>query len=217
MSQTLLLLGASGAVGQHVLRLALADARVASVTAPTRRPLAPLPRLVNPVVDFGKLPVDAPWYKADAVICALGTTMRAAGSQAAFAAVDRDLPITLASRARAAGARAFALNSSLGASLKGNYYLRTKAEAEEGIRSLGFERYCIVRPALIAAERAELRLGEALGIAAGRVLGRLLPANWRPVSAEAVARCLLEEVLASAPGVVIVESGAIAAVAKADR
>lgn len=209
MSHTLLLLGASGAVGQHVLRLALEDPRIASVTAPTRRPLPPHARLCNPVIDFAALPDDAPWYAAEAVVCALGSTMRVAGSRAAFAAVDRDLPIAIARRAKAAGARTFALNSSLGASLDGNFYLRTKAEAEEGIWRLGFERYCIVRPALIVAERTERRLGEALGISAGRALGRLLPANWRPVPAAAVAHCLLEQVLAAHPGESIVESGAI--------
>lgn len=209
MPQTLLLLGATGAVGQHVLRLALADPRIATVTAPTRRPLAPHPRVLNPIVDFGRLPDDAPWYRADVVICALGTTMRVAGSKAAFAAVDRDLPIALGVHAKAAGARAYALNSSLGASLNGNFYLRTKAEAEQGIRRLGYSRFCIIRPSLIVADRADRRPGEALGIAAGRALGWLLPANWRPVPAEAVARCLLEEVLASQPGEVVVESAEI--------
>ena len=154
-------LGATGAVGQQVLRLPLEDERVAQVIAPTRRPLTPHPKLRNPVTDFSVLPDDASIWHADAVICALGSTIRKAGSEAAFAAVDRDLPIAIAKRARAAGARSFALNSSLGASHSGNFYLRTKAEVEDGIRQLGFPRYTIVRPSLIDARRSETRPANA--------------------------------------------------------
>jgi uncharacterized protein YbjT (DUF2867 family) len=209
MPITLLLAGATGAVGGHVLRLALADPRVGRVVAPTRRPLAPHPRLDNPVLDFADLPEQAGWFAADAVICALGTTIRAAGSQAAFAAVDRELPVALARRAHAAGARTFALNSSLGASHRGNFYQRTKAEAEDGVRAVGFERYLIVRPALIDTARATVRPAEAAGILLSRLAGRLLPARYRPVPAEAIARCLLEGVLAPEAGEIIVESEAI--------
>lgn len=209
MPITLLLAGATGAVGGHVLRLALADPRIGRVVAPTRRPLQAHPKLVNPLPDFGALPEQADWLFVDAVICALGTTIADAGSKPAFAAVDRDLPIALAQRARRCGARAFALNSSLGASHKGSFYQRTKAEAEDGIAAIGFERCVFVRPALIDTERATVRRAEKIGLAISRALGGLLPARWRPVPAEAIARCLLEQVLLPAPGRFIVESEAI--------
>ena len=159
----LLLVGATGAVGQAVLRQALSEARITHIVAPTRRPLqaavAGGERLLNPVIDFARLPEEAPWWKVDAVVCTLGTTIRVAGSQAAFAAIDRDLPIAVGRLARAAGATRYALNSSLGASLAGNLYLRTKAEAEAGIRGLGYPSYTIVRPSLIDAERDEVAAG----------------------------------------------------------
>lgn len=209
MPITLLIAGATGAVGEHVLRLALADPRVSRVIAPTRRPLAEHPRLVNPMPDFNALPDCADWLAADAVVCALGTTIRAAGSQPAFAAVDRDLPVALAERARRSGARAFALNSSLGASHNGNFYQRTKAEAEDGIHAVGFDRFVIVRPSLIDTERAIPRPLEKLALVASRALGRLLPARYRPVPALAVARCLLDQALLPGRGEVLIESEAI--------
>jgi uncharacterized protein YbjT (DUF2867 family) len=209
MPITLLLAGATGAVGGHVLRLALADPRVARVVAPTRRPLPAHAKLVNPLPDFGALPEQADWLTVDAVVCALGTTIGAAGSRPAFAAIDRDLPLALASRARRSGARAYALNSSLGASHKGNFYQRTKAEAEDAIGAIGFERYVIVRPALIDAPRATFRPAEKIALVISRALGALLPARYRPVPAEAIARCLLEQVLLPAGGQFIVESEAI--------
>jgi uncharacterized protein YbjT (DUF2867 family) len=205
----LLLLGATGAVGQQVLRLALEDERVAHVTAPTRRPLTPHSKLRNPVTDFSALSDAASIWDADAVICALGSTIRKAGSEAAFAAVDRDLPIAIAKRARAAGARSFALNSSLGASHAGNFYLRTKAQVEDGIRQLGFPSYTIVRPSLINARRTETRPAERVGLTLANLLAPLIPHRYRPVSAEAIAVTLLRYALDAAPGERIIESEAI--------
>jgi uncharacterized protein YbjT (DUF2867 family) len=210
----LLVLGATGAVGQQVLLQALQDSRVAQVVAPTRKPLAPHPRLLNPQPDFRQLPPDADWWRVDAVVCALGTTIKVAGSQAAFAAVDRDLPILAARLAHAQGARSLALNSSVGASLQGNFYLRTKAEAEAGIRALGYQSYSIVRPSLIDAHREEPRLGERLGLWVSQAFLPLVPSRYRPVKAEHIAQALLLAALLAQPGEHILESEAIGPVAR---
>jgi uncharacterized protein YbjT (DUF2867 family) len=209
----LLLLGATGAVGQQVLLQALQDPRVALVVAPTRKPLAPHPRLRNPQTDFKDLPPDADWWQVDAVVCALGTTIKVAGSQAAFAAVDRDLPIQAAGLAHQQGARSLALNSSVGASLKGNFYLRTKAEAEAGIRALGYQSYSIVRPSLIDAHRDVPRIGERVGLWVSKAFLPLVPPRYRPVKAEHIAQALLQTALQVQPGERIIESEAIGPVA----
>ena len=201
----LLILGATGAVGCEVLRLSLADPRFDDIVAPTRRALPPHPKLVNPVTDLTSIDANDDAWNVDAIICALGTTIKVAGSQQAFASIDRDLPIAIARAAKSKGAKRFALNSSLGASLKGNFYLRTKAEAEEGIRALGFASYTIVRPSLIDAERDVPRLGERVGLAVARVLGPLIPRRYRPVKAHAIAHALVEAVCRPS-GVAIVES-----------
>jgi uncharacterized protein YbjT (DUF2867 family) len=202
----LMLVGATGVVGQEVLRLALADERVDAVVAPTRRPLEPAPRLSNPVVDLVALDGTEPWWDVAGVICTLGTTIRAAGSRPAFAAVDRDLPIHIAQLARRAGAERFALTSSVGASHSGSFYLRTKAEAEEGVQHVGFPSLTIVRPSLLDAERSERRVAERAAILLARALAPLIPRRYRAVDPRAVARALLEGALAGAPGCRVVES-----------
>lgn len=206
----LLILGATGAVGREVLRLALQHPQVQQVLAPTRRPLPAHPKLVNPITDFARpeeaLAEGAQAGGVDAVVCALGTTIRLAGSQAAFAAVDRDLPIALGRVALRLGARSLALNSSLGASASGNFYLRTKHQAEEGLRQLGFASYTVVRPSLIAAQRTESRPGERVGLWVSRVLGPLIPRRYRPVAASAIARALLQAALDAEPGQYTIES-----------
>lgn len=213
----LLILGATGAVGREVLRLALQHPQVQQVLAPTRRPLPAHPRLVNPITDFAR-PEEALLAEGvragggvDAVVCALGTTIRLAGSQAAFAAVDRDLPIALGRAALRLGARSLALNSSLGASASGNFYLRTKHQAEEGLRQLGFASYTVVRPSLIDAQRTESRPGERVGLWVSRLLGPLIPRRYRPVAASAIARTLLQAALDAEPGQHTIESEQIGA------
>lgn len=203
----LLLVGASGEVGRAVLAQALADPRVAEVVALTRRPLPAAAKLKNVVVDFDKLPEEAPWWAVDAVVCTLGTTLRAAGSKEKFVAVDRDLPLRIARLARAAGASRFALNSSLGAdAASGNFYLRTKGEAEDAIRQLGYPGYAIVRPSLIDADRVESRPGEGLARMVARALDPLIPSRWRAVKPDAIAHALLDAALAPAPVCQVIES-----------
>ena len=203
----LLIAGSTGLVGGHVLAQALADARIAHVIAPTRRPLPAHAKLQNPIVDFEALPVEASWWQVDAVVCALGTTIRDAGSQAAFRRVDLDYVFATAAHARQGGARSFALNSSLGAdTAAGNFYLRTKGEAEAALQSMGYPSLTMVRPSVIGGERQRRRPMEHLSMRLLRVLAPVVPRRYRVVSAERIAQCLLDAAIAGQPGVRIVQS-----------
>lgn len=207
---TLLILGATGAVGREALALALADPRVSAVVAPTRRALPAAPKLTNPIVDFERLPA-ADWWRVDAIVCALGTTMAQAGSREAFRRVDHDYVLKAARLGRQAGVPAFVLNSSLGASRSArSFYLRVKRETECDLRALGLRSLTVVRPSLIHAEgRPDFRLGEWLAIRLARGVRPLLPARWRVVSARAVASTMLEAALAASPGVQVLESESV--------
>ena len=208
--KTLLLVGATGLVGQSVMQQALNDARVARLVAPTRRPLAPHPRLENPRVDFDALPAAAPWWAVDGVICTLGTTIRKAGSQAAFRRVDYDYPLAVAELAHRHGAGAFAFTSSIGANPRSRtFYLRTKGETERALAGCGFPSLTLVRPSFIGGERAERRPLESLALAFFGGISRLMPRRYRVVPAERIARSLLAAAFAAEPGVRIVESEAI--------
>jgi uncharacterized protein YbjT (DUF2867 family) len=198
---TLLLLGATGLVGQAVLEQALSDPRVSKLVAPTRRPLPRHAQLLNPVVDFARLPQDAPWWAVDAVICTLGTTIKIAGSQEAFYRVDHDLPLRVAQLALQHGATAYALNSALGANPASSvFYSRTKGELERDLRALGYASLTLVRPGLIGGDRQTTRPAERLGVLLGQALRPLLPPRYRVVPAERIAHHLLAAALASAPG-----------------
>jgi uncharacterized protein YbjT (DUF2867 family) len=197
-----MLVGATGLVGQAVLRQALADARVTRVVAPTRRALPAHQKLFNPLVDFEHLPEDADWWAVDAVICTLGSTMAQAGSQAAFYRVDHDHPLHVAQLALRQGAKAFALNSALGADAGSRvFYSRTKGELERDLRALGYPSLTLVRPGLIGGARQERRPAEQLAVTLSSWLQPLLSRRYRVVPAERIAHHLLASALAAAPGV----------------
>jgi uncharacterized protein YbjT (DUF2867 family) len=154
----ILLAGATGLVGGDVLSRLLRDERVSQVVAPTRRPLAPHPKLLNPIADSNDLPLDAEWWSADGAICALGTTRAKAGSAAAFRAIDYDYALAIAARVREGGAARFALTSSVGADARSRFlYTRTKGELEDAIAKLGFPSLTIVRPGFLDGNRSENR------------------------------------------------------------
>jgi uncharacterized protein YbjT (DUF2867 family) len=203
----LLLLGASGLVGRAVLQLALEHQEVAAVVAPTRNALASHSKLANPVTAEleSLLPQAIESWSIDAVICALGTTMKKAGSQKSFYRVDHDLPVVFARAARLRGVEAFALVSAIGASLSSRFsYPRTKGETETDIQSVGFESLTILRPMIIEGERGDFRLGEGIVLRMVQFFGPILPRRLRANPASTIARVVLEAVVNPRPGVHVV-------------
>lgn len=208
---TVSLFGATGLVGGHCLQLLLADDRYARITVAGRRPLpggppAGPPRLEERVIDFDRLPDHPEAVASHAVICALGTTIKKAGSQERFREVDHDYPLAIARLALAAGARHFLLVSAIGADAGSRvFYNRVKGELEDALLALDYPRITILRPSLLLGDRDEFRLGEAI---AGQ-LAFLIPGRYRPVHARSVARALAGEALRSEAGRLVLESDEI--------
>ncbi len=196
-SRTALLAGATGLVGTELLKGLLADPGVAAVhTLGRRKPSIQHPKLTVYVVDFAALP---PLPRADEVYLALGTTIKAAGSQAAFRAVDFDANIAVAKAALAAGVRRAGLVSAMGADPNSSvFYNRVKGELEDVLAGLGFDGLVIARPSLLVGDREALgqsiRPLEHVGFLVGKVLSPLIPRNYAPIEAKKVANILLSTV-----------------------
>lgn len=208
----LLLLGATGHVGQHVLRQALSDPRIGSVVAPVRRVIPPHRKLIAPTMsDFDALDETASWWEVDAVICALGTTLSTAGSKAQFRKVDHDYPLSFARIARAKGAQAFVLNSAIGANSRSRFfYNRVKGELEDDLSTLGFGSLTYVRPGVIGGDREEFRLTERALVKGLRLVGPVLPKRFRLNPPQKIAQCLLNATVTRHPGAHIVTSDLMA-------
>lgn len=181
-----LVLGASGLVGSAIVdRLAERHA-ITEVIAPMRCDPGPRgsAKVSYRVVDFELLDGLDDIFSVDAVCCAIGTTRRKTPDKAAYRQVEVELPLELAERARAAGARRCAVISSVGADRpRASLYLRQKAELESSLAAMGWERLIIARPSLLKGKRNEFRLVERLVTP----FGRLFPLEWRPIDADRVA------------------------------
>lgn len=196
-TRTALVAGASGLVGREILRGLLADPGIRAVHTLGRREL-PIqdPRLTQHRVDFHDLPA---LPAVDEVYLALGTTIKVAGSQEAFRAVDHDANLAVAVAARAAGATRLGLVSAMGASRQSRlFYNRVKGQLEDALGTLGFERLVIARPSFLAGDRASLgqpeRGGEQLALRVSEWLRPVIPAKLRSIAAADVAAALLREV-----------------------
>lgn len=212
-----LLCGATGLVGRECLRLLLADPAFERVVVLTRRALSPdvlngpnAARLDAHVVDFDHLSAHADLFRVDQIFCALGTTIKQAGSRERFRQVDFGYPSAMARIGIEQGATHFLLVSAAGASARSRiFYSRVKGELEEAVFALPYRSTTVVRPSLLVGERSEFRLGEEVG----KYLSFLMPAKYKPVSATAVAAALIEMARADQPGRHVLESAEIAAAA----
>lgn len=213
--------GASGLVGRALLQSLAADAGVAAVHAVLRRApksgaLPSAAKLQALIADPAQL--GAPGVPAlpgiDAAFCALGTTIKLAGSQAAFRAVDFDAVLAFARAARAAGAQRLGVVSALGADARSAvFYNRVKGEAEAALIAMGWPRLVIARPSLLLGDRSVLgqptRAGEQIAQTLTPAIGWLLPKRLRPIRAEVVAQALHRALAADGPAVQILESDAL--------
>jgi uncharacterized protein YbjT (DUF2867 family) len=197
-----LVAGATGLVGNLLLEQLLQDTYYGKIVALSRKPLSRSDdRLVNLVVDFDNLEGCASELKADDVFCCLGTTIRQAGSQAAFRKVDFDYPVLLARITREQGAKQFLLVTALGSDTSSSiFYNRVKGEVEEAIAGINFPGYHVFRPSMLLGERKDDRAGESAGKAVMRVLDFLIPKKYKAIDASRVARGMLQMARRDVPG-----------------
>jgi uncharacterized protein YbjT (DUF2867 family) len=203
---TALVVGATGLVGRHMVRLLAADPAYTDVIVAARRPLPdPPPAVRQCIFDFDTLHDHAGDLAAEHVFCALGTTRKDAGSKARFREVDLTYPHRIATMTALHGARYFVLVSALGASPRSPFfYNRVKAEAEAAVRQDGPPNGAILRPSILGGQRDGRPL-ERLA----QTLGRYAPERWQTVDAEDVARAALALARAEEPGWRNVESAEI--------
>jgi uncharacterized protein YbjT (DUF2867 family) len=201
-----LVAGATGAVGRRLLECLLARGDGTRIIAVARRPPdTSHARLQWLASDLASMPAALRGHASTEAFCCLGTTMKLAGSRAAFRAVDLDGVTTFARAARDSGAQFFGLVSAAGADPAArNFYLRTKGEAESAVEALGFPSLAILQPGLLRGSRDEFRAGEKLGQVAAPLLDRLLLgglARYRSVAINTVAMALDAAAREAPPGV----------------
>lgn len=212
---TSLVIGSTGLVGSHLLHHLLQSPIYDSVRSLVRRKTGQAhAKLTETVVNFDDLESSREVIRADDVFCAIGTTIRNAGSQAAFRRVDFDYAVNAAGIALANGASRFFLISSVGAnSTSSVFYTRIKGEVEQTIGRMPFQSVSIFRPSFILGERPDKRpiadaAAEVLKAASFTMVGPFR--KYRPIHADTIARAVLRVAEKETPGVRVYESNTIA-------
>ena len=213
MSQVLIT-GATGLVGGHLLRLLIQDRHINYIAAPTRRPLLDITGVYNPhdpQLTDALAQVQDP---IDIAFCCLGTTRREAGSKEAFVHADYTLVVDTALTAKKLGAKHFLVVSAHGANAGSPFfYNQVKGKMEEALIAQQWERLTIVRPSMLMGHRDERRFNESFFAP----LFRILPGNWKSIEARDVAQAMLKEALApSQEGVNIIPSAKLREIAQGE-
>lgn len=214
--ESALLIGSTGAVGTQLLKLLQQERPYEQVTVLSRTPLgqdlaAGFTNLVIP--DFAKLEEHATALAVDDVFCCLGTTLKQAGSRAAFSAVDHDLVLKIANLTKQKGARRFFCVSAMGANPKSRFfYNQVKGQTEEDLKALSFSSLFLFRPSLLVGPRKEFRPGEQIAkilFPVSLILTLGLSWFFRPIQTETVARAMLTQATNTTPseGTHILSSG----------
>ena len=197
-----LLLGATGLVGQSCLHYLLHRPEVHEVVAPTRRSLQVRDRtLHNVLIDFDRLDEYPELFEVDAILCCLGTTIKQAGSRRNFEKVDYQYCLEAAELGRAQSVRAFYLVSAMGSSERSLvFYSRVKGKLESHLKSLEYPLLSIYHPSLLLGDRDQHRLGESMAARVMPVLNPMLVGSWkayRAIEGDTVARAMVNECVAN--------------------
>ena len=212
--KTALIIGSTGLIGSHLLNILLESDDYIKVIAFTKRDIGIRhPKLTQHIIDFDKPETYKELVVGDDFFCTIGTTIKNAGSQKAFRAVDFGYPKQFAAFALLNKVKQFLIISSLGADANsGNFYLKTKGEIQDFLKDCDFKSVAVLQPSLLLGNRTEFRLGEKVGAFFMKTLSFLFLGNlkkYKPIESKTVAKALLKIAQTNNKGFKIYESDAI--------
>lgn len=204
--------GATGLVGNNLLKQLLADDHYGKIVVITRKSIdVNHPKLIQKQIDFDKIESLKLDFRIDDVFCALGTTIETAGSQDAFFKVDFTYVVNLGKWCEVNGVKRFLIVSAMGASAKsGIFYNRVKGEMETAVSRLNIPQIGIFRPSLLMGDRMEKRGGEKfaqlmMGGLGFLFVGPLL--KFKGIHADVVAKAMINAAKEERSGFMVFESG----------
>ena len=210
--KTAIIIGATGLVGSTLVEQILENPAYSKVVLLLRKPLnINHSKLVQEVIDFDN--PDTSKIVGDDLFCAMGTTLAKAGSKEVQYEIDCTYPYEIGKIAIANGVKQYILVSSIGADFSSsNFYLKTKGDLEQKIKSLEFQNFVSLRPSFLMGDRKEFRLGEKIGVVMAKILSPLMLGGlkkYRGIEASKVVKSMQTFANQGLTGVHFVESNKI--------
>jgi uncharacterized protein YbjT (DUF2867 family) len=222
-TQSIVMLGATGAVGGEVVKTLLARGHLARLTLLGRRDV---PGLSAPIVTQDRVDIFDPDSYAgllgghDTANCTLGVGQPTKTSKEDFLATDRDAVLNFAKACKAAGVRHFCLLGSVGASSSSpSFFLRGKGELEDGLRALEFDGLSLFRPCMILTPTNRYGLSQAITLAVWPALSTVLIGplqKFRGIKVAQLGAAIANRALIHKSGVDVLEWPAIRRLANLD-
>lgn len=171
-SLSVIMLGASGAVGGQVVNTLLAMPELKRLTLLGRREIALPASAKSKVVNQHVIDVDATdtWAPLvtghDAAVCTFGVGQPSQMTREEFVHIDKDVVIAFATICKQAGVKHFELLGAAGADSKSrSFYLRLKGELRDALVALNFERLSLFQPSMIITPTNRYGITQALTLA----------------------------------------------------
>ena len=183
--KTALILGATGLVGNELVKILIQQKNYEKIHLLVRRPIVSHdPACEVHVVDFEQLHTYQELFQVTDVFCCLGTTIKKAKSKEAFRKVDYEYPVEAAKIANVSGVEKFLIITAMGSNAKSSiFYNQVKGEVEESLGKLSLPSVHIFRPSLLLGEREEFRFGEKIAAKASAFINILMVGPLHPYKA----------------------------------
>ena len=212
MTQSAVIIGASGLIGSHLLDQMLNDHAFITVKILVRKELEiKHHKLRQVVVNFNNInDYTNKLGTGESIFCCIGTTQKKVkGDKDAYEKIDHDIPVNAAKIEVANGFKKFLIVSSVGANASSsNFYLQLKGRTEGDIMKFPFESISIFRPSMLLGKRKEWRPGERIGQVVMQSLSFAFAGGfkkYKPIEAEDVARAMIAQSKLNEKGVSLLE------------
>ena len=204
---SIVMLGATGAVGNHAALVLASLPGVKRLLLLGRRPAT---NVVGTSVAQETVDIFAPAsYRMlldghQTAICTLGVGQPSKMSESDFVRIDRDAVLDFATACKQAGVQHFELLGAVGANAKSaSLYLRTKGELEDGLIGLGFERLSLFQPSVIVTPTNRYGLSQAILLLGMPLIDPLLIVSlrkFRSIDVERLGKAIAMNVLEDKQG-----------------
>ena len=198
------LFGATGLIGNEILKLLENDSDFEKINVVSRRPLELKSKKSNlNIIDFKNFNsylnvIDG----SDIVLAAIGTTQSKVGfNKKKYREIDFDIISNTVKACKEKNVKHFSFVSSAGADINNkSFYLKLKGEIEKEVESKQLNSSTVYRPSLLLGNRKENRFGEKVAQILIPLISFLFPDNYKPIKASDVAKAMVTESKKIEPG-----------------